>query len=169
MEHNGHLQAGGVESGEPWAVAKAIVSERKIEFQVNDRTVGTYERDRIMVSPEGEVFRVVAPNETLFFRPASTERFALDLKEDRTAAEEITLASSAPADLPSSGERSKVAAGVLAILLGAFGVHKFYLGQTAMGLLYLIFFWTGIPALIGLIEGIVYLLMSDGEFARRYG
>lgn len=67
------------------------------------------------------------------------------------------------------GERSKVTAGVLGILLGGLGAHKFYLGQVGLGILYLLFFWTFIPAIIGLIEGIIYLTMSDEEFARKYG
>lgn len=67
------------------------------------------------------------------------------------------------------GAKSKVAAGVLGIVLGGFGAHKFYLGEVGMGILYLVFFWTAIPAIIGLIEGIIYLTMSDAEFARKYG
>ena len=65
--------------------------------------------------------------------------------------------------------KSKIAAGILGILLGAFGVHKFYLGEVALGILYLFFFWTFIPGLIGLIEGIVYLCESDEEFAMKHG
>lgn len=64
--------------------------------------------------------------------------------------------------------KSKVAAGLLAILLGGIGVHKFYLGRTGLGVVYLLFCWTFIPALIGLIEGIVYLTMSDQAFAEKY-
>jgi TM2 domain-containing membrane protein YozV/ribosomal protein L40E len=64
--------------------------------------------------------------------------------------------------------KSKIAAGLLALLLGGLGVHKFYLGRTGLGVLYLLFCWTFIPALIGLIEGIVYLTMSDQVFAEKY-
>jgi hypothetical protein len=64
--------------------------------------------------------------------------------------------------------RSKLVAALLAIFLGAFGVHKFYLGKIAQGIIYLIFFWTLIPALIGFIEGLWYLTMSDPEFQSRY-
>ena len=63
----------------------------------------------------------------------------------------------------------KVAAGVLAILLGGIGAHKFYLGRPGMGVLYLVFCWTLIPAVIGLIEGIIYLTTSDEEFIQEYG
>ena len=64
--------------------------------------------------------------------------------------------------------KSKVTAGILAILLGDFGIHKFYLGDTKMGILYLIFCWTGIPAIAGLIEGIMYLMASDADFQAKY-
>ncbi|MFD0051803.1 TM2 domain-containing protein [Actinomycetes bacterium NPDC127524] len=64
--------------------------------------------------------------------------------------------------------KNKVAAGVLGILLGNFGVHKFYLGKIGMGILYLVFCWTGIPGIIGLIEGIIYLCKSDEEFNAQY-
>jgi TM2 domain-containing membrane protein YozV len=67
------------------------------------------------------------------------------------------------------GEKSRVAAGMLAIFLGGFGVHKFYLARPFQGILYVLFCWTLIPALIGFIEGIAYLCMSDSGFARRYG
>jgi TM2 domain-containing membrane protein YozV len=60
--------------------------------------------------------------------------------------------------------KSKVAAGVLAILLGSIGIHKFYLGKIGMGILYLCFCWTGIPGLVGLIEGIIYLCSNDENF-----
>jgi TM2 domain-containing membrane protein YozV len=65
--------------------------------------------------------------------------------------------------------KSRVVAGVLGILLGNFGAHKFYLGKIGMGILYLVFFWTGIPGIIGLIEGIMYLVKSDEEFHAKYG
>lgn len=65
--------------------------------------------------------------------------------------------------------KSKVAAALLAIFLGGFGIHKFYLGKAGMGILYLVFCWTGIPAIIGFIEGIIYLCESDQSFAAKYG
>ncbi len=68
---------------------------------------------------------------------------------------------------PSWPVRSKIAAGILGILLGAIGAHKFYLGQIGKGILFVLFAWTGIPAIIGLIQGILYLTQSDEEFSRK--
>jgi len=64
--------------------------------------------------------------------------------------------------------KSKVTAGVLAIVLGGLGIHKFYLGKIGMGILYLVFCWTGIPEIIGLIEGILYLTATEEEFQAKY-
>lgn len=64
--------------------------------------------------------------------------------------------------------KNKTTAGLFALLLGGLGVHKFYLGQSGMGVLYLLFFWTGIPAIVALIEGVMYLTMSDEDFNLKY-
>ena len=64
-------------------------------------------------------------------------------------------------------KKSRMTVVVLAIFLGGLGAHQFYLGKTGLGILYLIFCWTWIPAIIGLIEGIMYLCMSDYEFNRK--
>ena len=65
------------------------------------------------------------------------------------------------------GGKSRVAAGILGIFLGGFGVHKFYMGKIGMGILYLLFCWTFIPGLIGFVEGIIYLCEDDAKFASR--
>ena len=63
----------------------------------------------------------------------------------------------------------KIVAGILGILLGCWGIHKFYLGYTTAGIIMLVlFFVCGISGLIGLIEGILYLTKSDEEFYRTY-
>ena len=48
--------------------------------------------------------------------------------------------------------RDEVVGILLALFLGTFGVHHFYLRRTGLGVLYCCFFWTGIPALLGFIE-----------------
>ncbi len=81
-----------------------------------------------------------------------------------------------------SGENKKVLAGVLAIILGSLGVHKFILGYQKEGFILLgatIVSWVlvcliigafliYIPMIIGLIEGIIYLTKSDEEFYQTY-
>ena len=65
-------------------------------------------------------------------------------------------------------DKNKLAAALLAIFLGGLGIHKFYLRKVGMGILYLIFCWTGIPAIIGFIKGIYYLCISDQTFNDKY-
>ena len=65
--------------------------------------------------------------------------------------------------------KNRIGAALFAILLGGLGIHKFYLGRVGWGILYLVFCWTFIPSLVGLIEGIIYLVSSDADFAKKYG
>ena len=74
----------------------------------------------------------------------------------------------ANAGLSFTSGRNRTTAAILGILLGGLGVHKFYLGSNLLGFFYLIFCWTFIPGIIGLIEGIYYLTLSDDEFNKKY-
>ncbi|HBS12273.1 MAG TPA: hypothetical protein DEO36_07000 [Flavobacteriaceae bacterium] len=67
-------------------------------------------------------------------------------------------------------ENKKVMAGILAILLGSLGIHKFILGYTKEGIIQIIvtFVTCGLGGIIGLIEGIIYLTKSDEEFYQTY-
>ncbi|MCY3002462.1 MAG: TM2 domain-containing protein [Planctomycetota bacterium] len=68
----------------------------------------------------------------------------------------------------------RVAAGVCGILLGSLGVHKFILGYTKEGVIMLLItvltcgIGSAATGLIGLIEGIMYLVKSDAEFEETY-
>ncbi|WP_034912872.1 MULTISPECIES: TM2 domain-containing protein [Erwinia] len=68
-----------------------------------------------------------------------------------------------------AGTKSKLTATLLAFFFGGLGAHKFYLGKTGQGILYLLFFWTFIPALIAFVEFIIYLCTSEEDFARKFG
>ena len=57
--------------------------------------------------------------------------------------------------VPGKKRVSKLTYVLLAFFLGGLGAHKFYSGKTLMGVLYLVFCWTYIPALIALVEGII--------------
>lgn len=65
-------------------------------------------------------------------------------------------------------EKSQMVAGLLAIFLGTFGAHKFYLGRKVAGIIYILFCWTLMPGLVGFIEGIIYLCCTKKEFNERY-
>jgi TM2 domain-containing membrane protein YozV len=72
------------------------------------------------------------------------------------------------------GAEKKIAAGVLAILLGQLGIHKFYLGYTSAGLVMLLITLCtcgvagSIIWIIGIIEGVIYLTKTDAEFVATY-
>ena len=52
---------------------------------------------------------------------------------------------------------------ILAILVGGFGVHKFYARKIGLGVLYLLFVITGLPSLISIVEGILALRKQADE------
>lgn len=80
------------------------------------------------------------------------------------------------------GDNKKILAGILAIVLGSLGIHKFVLGYQKEGIILLVVTLVGfvlscigigvfivwITGLIGLIEGIIYLTKSDAEFYNTY-
>jgi TM2 domain-containing membrane protein YozV len=74
----------------------------------------------------------------------------------------------------SSTNNNKLAAGLLGIMIGAFGAHKFVLGYNTAGIIMLLttILTCGFGAIvmhpIGLIEGIIYLTKSDEEFHEIY-
>jgi TM2 domain-containing membrane protein YozV/Tfp pilus assembly major pilin PilA len=69
--------------------------------------------------------------------------------------------------IPGRRFKDRTSAALLAIFLGAFGAHRFYLGQW-WGVFYLLFFWLGIPALVALIEGIVFLCGSQERWDEKH-
>lgn len=54
--------------------------------------------------------------------------------------------------LSAKKHKSMVVAMLLALFLGAFGVHKFYQGKILVGSLYLLFCWTLVPAAFAMID-----------------
>ena len=68
------------------------------------------------------------------------------------------------------GADKKIPAGICAILVGGFGVHKFIMGYTTEGIIQIVitFVTCGMGSIVGLVEGIIYLTKSDEEFVRTY-
>lgn len=72
---------------------------------------------------------------------------------------------------PVPQDNKKLAAGLLAILLGPLGIHKFLLGYTSEGIIWLVISLCTcgtVTGILGLIEGIIYLTKSDEEFYQTY-
>ena len=79
--------------------------------------------------------------------------------------------------------KNKLVATVLAFFLGIFGVHRFYLGQKFLGVVYFLLFFIGLgatgasegevpvimfPALLGFIDAILLGVMPKEEFDKKY-
>ncbi len=64
-------------------------------------------------------------------------------------------------------KKNRTLAGILAIFLGTIGIHHFYMGNVKKGLVYLVLFWTGIPTILGFLDGAAYLVEEGEEPDRK--
>jgi TM2 domain-containing membrane protein YozV/cold shock CspA family protein len=77
---------------------------------------------------------------------------------------------------PSASEKNRIVAALLALFLGHWGIHKFYLGKTNAGIImlacgtvgWLLIIPGAVNALIAVLEGVIYLIKSDQDFYRDY-
>jgi TM2 domain-containing membrane protein YozV len=69
-----------------------------------------------------------------------------------------------PTGIVRVGNANRLVFAVLAFLLGFIGLHKFYQGKPVWGLIYLLTSWTGVPAIVSVIEGLLALFQSDAAF-----
>ena len=69
-----------------------------------------------------------------------------------------------------NGENKKMICGILAIVIGSLGIHKFVLGYTKEGIIQIVLtvVTCGLAGIVGLVEGIIYLTKSDEEFYQTY-
>lgn len=70
----------------------------------------------------------------------------------------------------STDEDKRIIAGVLGILLGGLGIHRFYLGHSRAALIgyCLPSLCLGLGYIPGLVDGILYLIATDEEFNNKY-
>lgn len=92
------------------------------------------------------------PMSELDFTPVVGEMVETFSSGDRTV---IYRNGKNPALPPKGKGVNQIAYGLFALFLGGFGVHKFYVGKVGLGIVYLLFCWTFIPAIIALVEGII--------------
>lgn len=106
----------------------------------------------VSIGEDGGTIREVSAD-TLNFKPHIGDNVTVFESDGKLV---VHKESSNPAN---SGKRAvnKLAYALLAIFLGGIGVHKFYAGKTWSGIVYLIFCWTAVPAIVGFIEGIIAL------------
>ena len=100
----------------------------------------------------------------------SAKESAKEFSEDAKKAASDFTAGAKEAFSGAGGENKKVLAGILAIIIGSLGIHKFILGYTKEGIIQIVisFITCGIGGIVPLIEGIIYLTKSDEEFYNTY-
>lgn len=64
--------------------------------------------------------------------------------------------------------KSRGTAAMFALFLGGIGAHQFYIGNVGLGLVYALFFWTGIPAILGVLAALRFGMMSDATFNAKF-
>lgn len=95
-------------------------------------------------------------------------------KDEKTTRQDWNNPENNPAPMPPSTpqnqENKKIISGVLALLVGSLGIHKFVLGYTLEGILQIVIsvVTCGLGGIIPFIEGIIYLTKSDEEFYQTY-
>jgi len=110
--------------------------------------------------------------------PAAAEKFCSNCGATTALGQQVCVKCGFATVSAAAGDKSKVAAGLLAIFLGAFGIHKFYLGYTKAGIITLVISLLGgtftlgiaayVMAVISFIEGIIYLTKPDSVFTATY-
>ncbi|MFP2996894.1 TM2 domain-containing protein [Spongiivirga sp. MCCC 1A20706] len=112
----------------------------------------------------------------------AADKIKEETKEFKEEAKETASEFKKGLDDVAGTDNKKILAGILGILLGSFGVHKFILGYNKEGIILLAINLIGIATsclgvgvflsmaagIIGLIEGIIYLTKSDEEFYNTY-
>lgn len=129
----------------------------------------------ILLGADGKRYHFNEPDWKGQVKPRQGISVDFEIEGDRARAI-YTVATGAAA-----GGKNKTTAGLLAIFLGGFGVHKFYLGFNGPALVYLLTNTVGfavswlllfIPNMvlsaIAFIEGIIYLTQTDEDFERNY-
>jgi TM2 domain-containing membrane protein YozV len=107
-----------------------------------------------VIGDEVEIFEnensVIVTKKQLNIQSAANSGININVSNSQTAAQPTYVANNTKAV-------NKVIYCILAFFLGGIGIHKFYAGKIGAGILYILFCWTGIPALIAFIEFIVAL------------
>lgn len=76
-------------------------------------------------------------------------------------------ATPAPVGYGGNPPKDRTVAAILAILLGGLGIHHFYLGNTTIGVIYIVLACLGVSPILGLVDGIIYLTKPEDVFQRN--
>ncbi|SFN90272.1 TM2 domain-containing membrane protein YozV [Chryseobacterium oleae] len=132
------------------------ISENKTEITVEiRRKMGTFNESHEVTHANQHIFNIV--NYIAQLTAMSTDEI-IKLKSQQSQ--------NVPPIIKSRKEKNMAA--ILSFFLGGLGIHRFYLGQTMMGVFYLIFCWTLIPSFIAFIDFFAFVFMSQNKFDLKY-
>ena len=142
-------------------------------MQGNILTFTVQENNGLISGDDGQRYTFTGPEWRESTPPSAGER--VDFQSDGSQALAVYRVLH-PGARAAGAQKSKIAAGLFGIFLGWLGIHKFYLGYAAPGVIMLLcgtlgwfLVFPGLAvALIGLIEGIIYLTKSDQDFHQTY-
>lgn len=132
--------------------------------------------DGVITAADGRRY-VFAESDLLGTGQIARAGVLVDFQPRGDAATQIYPDPGAPQLAVQAGDRNKLVAGLLAIFLGSFGIHKFYLGYNRAGAIMiactmlgwvLAFVPTMLVGLVALIEGVIYMTRSDAQFHETY-
>lgn len=109
-----------------------------------------------------------APMEETVDPEADQEQFCRSCGEQLPPRAEVCLGCGKLVAKPSPSGVNKTALVLITFFLGGIGGHRFYQKKYGLGVLYLLFCWSGIPGLVAFVEFIIYLCRSEDELRIRY-
>lgn len=142
-------------------------------MQGNILTFSVQENQGLVSGDDGQRYTFTGPEWRETTPPFPGERVDFQPEGDKAVA--VYRLTFRESGVPGA-QKSKIAAGLFGIFLGWLGIHKFYLGYSAPGVIMLLcgtlgwfLFLPGMAVvIIGLIEGIIYLTKSDQDFYHAY-
>lgn len=134
-----------------------------------DEAEYNFEFQDILANPHGKFGRDFVTWEVMFVPERGKAKQIIIVRVGVVESKVITLDGE-------ENEKEQIIAGILAILFGGVGAHKFYLGYNTQGIIMLLMGTIGwmfiVPPLatflIGFIEGVIYLTKNEQEFYDTY-
>lgn len=115
--------------------------------QINDNTITASTDKSIFIPATPKIDLHKNKNKTVLIENTITSETKTIVKANNSKKNKKATKSSASA----GGGKSQLVALLLCIFLGVLGIHRFYLGYTGLGIMYLLFFLLGIPLALVLI------------------
>ena len=142
LQVQGDIVSIGLDNG---SITEVSIYDVTFQLQPNDEVEVFRSEDKIIVSKKETAQTATVPN-------------GININVSNSAA----AGNGAQTGFPGQKVVNKVTYCILAGLLGGIGAHKFYVGKTGAGVLFLLFCWTGIPVIIGFVD-LISALMKPAD------